>query len=482
MGPSRLFYKNRSAHSLLSSQDANEKGHFQPSPAESPVHSPTSGPPSQYGDEEEEEEEDQRYSYTHRQEETHFYQPTGHPTRSQSQRSPGHINTNLPQPTINLVGPAHSTPSSAVDDSAPDSFYRQEPAPNPPQHKEAPKKKRFFGLGGSSKDSTSNPPSAKLGRSISVRRREQLPDSFQKQGHQSVHQERPSAHVSPTDDYEEDSEENLGQYSGPNPPLPDKEPLRSPGLPQSTSHQDYFYGRTNSSSGQGRRNLLDRQGSHESSWARTSSNIHHHTQSDSAQQHTPTSYHPSPASATSTNSGHHFYQRSPSDTLHEHWQEQPPSRPSSQQSLEPPQSGQHPRGYEGYHQRGNSSQASTLSHYTQGSMGPPPHPQGANRRTSEAQDQGREGSYQPYAQSTSTGNILPSNAPPQYTSQLTPQGQTFKGNPQASQMQQNNHEQGRSTPPPSRSRDDLSNLDYAQLQAKQDELRKCIFEIALQWV
>ena len=472
MGPSRLFYKNRSAHSLLSSQDAKERGRFQPSPAESPLHSPTFSRPSQYGDEEEEgeeeeeEEEGQQYSHPYRLEETRFYQPTGHPTRSQSQRSPGQINTNLPQPTINLVGPTHSTPSSAVDDSAPDSFYRQEPAPNLPQHKEAPKRRRFFGLGGSSKDSTSNPPSAKLGRSISVRRREQLPDTFPKQGHQSVHQDRPSAHVSPTEDFEEDDERDPNIHSATNPPLPDKEPLRSPGLSQSAPHPDYSYGGSNPSSSQGR------QGSHESSWVRTSSNVHHHAQNDSAQQHTPSSYHPSPASATSTSSNHHFYQRSPSDTLHEHWQEQPPSRPSSQQSLEPPHSGQHARGYETYHARGSSSQTSSLSHYTQGSMGPPPHGQAPNRRTSEAQEQSREGNYQPYAQNTAAGNVLPSNAPSQYTSQLTPQGQTFRGNPQASQMQQNNHEQGRSTPPPSRSRDDLSNMDYAQLQAKQEELRK----------
>ena len=486
MGPSRLFHKNRSAHSLLSSQDANEKGRFQPSPAESPVHSPSFPPSSQY--EEEEDEQEQQYSLPYRSEDAHFYQLGGHPTRSQSQRNPAHINTNLPQPTINLVGPAHSTPSSAIDDSAPDSFYRQGPPSNPPPHKEDRKKRRFFGLGGLSKEPTTNPAPAKLGRSISVRRREHLPDTFQEPGRQSVHQEWPSAHVSPTDDYDEDEDGGPGLHPTSNPPPPDKDPLRSPGLPPSASPQDYSHGRPNTGPSQGRRNPLDRQGSHESPWARTSSNVHHHTQSESIQHPTPSSYHPSPASATSANSIHQFYQRPPNDALHQHWQEQIPSRPSSQQSLEPPPPGQHPRSYESHHTRGSSSQTSSLSHYTQSSMGPPPQTQGPNRRTSEAQqqhqqvEQVRDGVYQPYAQNTSGGAVLPSNAPPQYSSQLAPQGQTYRGNPQASPMQQSGHEQGRSTPPPSRSRDDLSNMDYSQLQARQDELRKSRLEMTVQIV
>lgn len=487
MGPSRLFHKNRSAHSLLNSQESEERekerekekekdrARFQPSPSDSPIHSPAYPPPSQYEDDEGNDELDPRFTQHHRQPEDARHYHYTQPARSQSQRGPGHINTNFQQPTINLVGPAHSTPSSAVDENAPDSFYRQASIPPPQPQKEDRKKRRFFGLGGSSKEPASSS-SAKLGRSISVRRRDQYPDSTR----YSVQQDWQSSHVSPTDedDDEEDDEPDFRRSTvATNPPPPDREPLRSPGLPPAISRQDYSYQSSNTSPIQNRRSPLDRQGSYESPWARASSSVHHHTYSESNHQHTPSSYHPSPASATSALSGQPFTHKSPSETLQQAWQEQIPSRPSSQQSLEPPPIAQGPRSHEAHHVRSSSSQTSSISHYTQGSMIQPPPPQGPSRRPSEAQqesqinEQGRAG-YQPYAQNTQDRNVLASNAPPPYSSQLAPSTQSYRNSQISTMQQQGNHEQGRSTPPPSRSRDDLSNIDYGQLQTKHEELRE----------
>lgn len=481
MGPSRLFHKNRSAHSLLNSQESDERerdkekdrARFQPSPSDSPVHSPAYPSPSQYQDEGDD-EQDQHYNHPHRQSEDARYYHYIQPARSQSQRSPGQINTNLPQPTINLVGPAHSTPSSAVDETAPDSFYRQVNTSAPQPQKEDRKKRRFFGLGSSSKDTTSSS-SAKLGRSISVRRR----DQHSEPSRYSAQQDWQTSHVSPTDEDEDGGDEESGIHHSnitTNPPPPDREPLRSPGLPPAISRQDYTYPPSNTSPNTTRRSPLDRQGSYESPWARASTSVHHHTYSESNPQHTPTSYHPSPASATSALSSQQFTHKSPSETLQQAWQEQIPSRPSSQQSLEPPPISQGPRSHEAHHVRSNSSQASSLSHYTQGSMIQPPPPQGPSRRPSEAQqeqqltEQGRA-SYQPYAQGTQDRTVLSSNAPPPYSSQLAPSAQSYRNSQISTMQQQGAHEQGRSTPPPSRSRDDLSNIDYGQLQTKHEELR-----------
>ncbi|KAG8528892.1 uncharacterized protein KY384_006581 [Bacidia gigantensis] len=480
MGPSKYFHKNRSSHSLLNSHDVEDKGRFQPSPADSPLHSPAF-PPSQYGQEEEDEdtELDPHYRNQYHPEEARYYQ-SAYPVRSQSTRNPSHLNTNVSQPTINLVGPAHSTPSSTIDEGAPDSFYRQGPAPNPPAHKEERKKRRFFGLG-SSKEPTSSPASSKLGRSISVRRRDQPPENYQENVRHAPQQDWPSTHTSPAEEYDEDPEDRAGLYPPPyptGPPRPDKEPLRSPGLPPSISHQDYSQAKTNTSPTQSRRGQSDRQGSYESSWTRASSNIHHHTHSEPPQQQPQTAYHVSPSSATSTVSGQHFSHQPPRNTLQQPWQEEIPSRPSSQQSLEPPPSAQSTRTYDAQHTKGRSSETSSLSHYTQSSMGPPappPPPQAPNRRPSEVAappqsgEQGREGGYQPYNQNIQDRAAMSSNAPQQYGTQLAPH-QSYR-NSQISSVGAQGHEQGRSTPPPSRSRDDLSTMDYPQLQTKHEELQ-----------
>ena len=112
----------------------------------------------------------------YRSEEAGFYKSASGPTRPQSQvasgptRSQSHslptlLNTTT-QPSINL----HSTPNSAVEDDNPDRYYRQ--SPRIPVHKAEQKKRRFFGLGSSSKDINKDK-LEKVGRSPSVRRKDQ---------------------------------------------------------------------------------------------------------------------------------------------------------------------------------------------------------------------------------------------------------------------------------------------------------------------
>ena len=476
----RLFHKNRSSHSVLSSHDVDDErerdrntARYQPSPTDSPIHSPAFPPSYPYSnnthDHGDDNELDQGYGRPYRLEEVHAHQ-LGHPSPSHSQRIPGHINTNLPQPTINLVGPAHSTPTSAIDEETPDAFYRQAHPHQHPPPKEDKKKRRFFGLGSSSKESAAP---AKLGRSISVRRREQIPDP----GRFSSQQEWSSSHASPTDDFDDYSEGTVGAHDPSiktNPPAPDKEPLRSPGFPPAISRQDYSHQGVSTGQAQNRRSPSDRQAQPDlpapSTWSRTSSSIHHHTFSESSQSG-------APPSATSVTGSHHLGHRSPSDNLNQPWQEQIPSRPSSSQSLEPPPPVQIPKTHETHHVRSSSSQASSLSQFTQSSMVHPPPPTGPTRRPSEAQqdhqtsDQVRPGTYQPYAQGVQDRNILPSNVPLPNSAQLAPQSQAYR-NSAVSTMQATGHEQGRSTPPPSRSRDDLSSMDLNALQVKHDELRK----------
>ena len=112
----------------------------------------------------------------YRSEEARFYQLasgptrpqsqlTSAPTRSRSHRLPALLNTTT-QPSISL----HSTPNSAVEDDNPDHYYQQ--SPRIPVHKAEQKKRRFFGLGSSSKEINKDKPEH-VGRSTSVRRKDQ---------------------------------------------------------------------------------------------------------------------------------------------------------------------------------------------------------------------------------------------------------------------------------------------------------------------
>lgn len=249
----------------------------------------------------------------------------------------------------------------------------------------------------------------------------------------------------------------------------EKDPLRSPGFPPPLTHEEYLYGRSTQQavvSDPASRQPLERQLS---------------SQSPKTARQQPSSYHPSPSSATSTSS-HPFAHRAAHEALHQIYQDDN-SRPSSAQSLEPPPVVPHSRASDSYHNKPEQNQISPVP-YMQGSMGPPPTQQAPpTRRSSEATQQssssggqGREGgNYQHYNQGVQQGSTLPSNAPPQYSAQLAPQGQSYRGNPQSSPMTQ----EGRSTPPPNRSRDDLSGLDVAQLLNRHDELRMPIVSLHL---
>ena len=130
----------------------------------------------------------------HRSEEAGFYQLASGPTRSQ--RLPTLLKTNT-QPSISL----HSTPNSAVEDDNPDCYYQQ--SQRAPVHKVEPKKRRFFGLGGSSKDINKEKPE-KVGRSTSVRRKDQSqqPDFHDTDARSRAEQQYWSA-SNPLDDEEE---------------------------------------------------------------------------------------------------------------------------------------------------------------------------------------------------------------------------------------------------------------------------------------
>ncbi|KAL2038648.1 hypothetical protein N7G274_008696 [Stereocaulon virgatum] len=481
-----LFSRSNRSQASLGNPEAFDKRSYGDSPLHSPAFPPQSAQSSRYDDGEEE----QSYSIPNRSEEANYYRlnPTvqsGHPTRSQSQRVPSLINTN--QPTIHLVTPTSSasTPSSAVEEN-PDRYYQQ--GPPPPAHKAERKKRSFFGLGSSSstKDSGrgTSGTSQKLGRSISVRRKEQVdPQIYADAGYRGA-QERWSSKNLAAEEAEEEEEGGAGlhtgyrQYNSGSPHPPDRDPLKSPAFPPPVTHEEYISNKSQQQGGafnNGNRSTLERQSSYQSSWEKAAQQVTKHSRGESAQQQAISSYHPSPSSATSTSS-QPFLHRAPHEELGQFYQDQD-SRPPSQQSLEPPQPAQRPRTLDFYQSKQERNQATSGTHI-QGSMGPPPsQPPPPNRRSSESgqqgqtASQGREGgAYQPYNQNAQQGQTLPSNAPPQYSSQLAPQSQTYRGGPQPSPMAPGN-EQGRSTPPPSRSRDDLSELNIPQLLARHDELQ-----------
>lgn len=478
-----LFSRSNRSQVSLGIQETNEEQSYSDSPLHSPAFPPQSAPSPRYDDR----EENQSYGLPYRSEEARFYL-IGSPQRSQSQRVPSLINTN--QPTIHLVAPHNnsaSTPSSAIEDN-PDKYYQQ--GPPPPAHKAEPKKRRFFGLGNSSSAKESGKgtgaPAQKLGRSISVRRKEQIdPQTYADAGVRTTQHQRWSTSEPPAEEEDEDDGGGAGlrtthpYYSASSPQPPDKDPLKSPAFPPPVTHEEYIQGRTSQQGGTtnpSSRYPLERQGSHQLSWEKTAQQAQKHSRSES--QQTPSSYHPSPSSATSTSS-HTFAHRAPHEPLYQ----DPNNRPPSQQSLEPPAPAHHPRASEPYQSRQGQNQDPS---YAQGSMGPPPTQQPPpNRRSSEStqqsqSSQGREGGvYQPYSQSVQQGAILPSNAPPQYSAQLAPQGQNYRSNTQPSSMAQQHSDQGRSTPPPSRSRDDLSGLEPGQLLARHDELRMPTFSFSL---
>ncbi len=491
-----IFHRNRSQASL-NTQDTNGRRSNQASPVEPPLHSPgfpRSSVASSLGPDENED----RY---YRPEEARV---PGGVHRSQSQR--------VHQPTIHLVpSPSQGSAEPPAFDDNPDSYYQQQP--NPTHHKEEPRRRGLFSLKNSSisKEPANNTSGNRLGRSISVRKKVPAPEFSTGS--------TPAAFlpISPTEEGIRGGGAKFDiSHLQPGPPPPEKESRLNQSHPLDLSQHPYnrpiLQGvETQSFS----RQPLVRQGSSTSSaWESTVSTTQQQQQQQQQQlRATPeqnqqlSAYQPPPSSATST-STHPLHQQptpnqqSPSSAtstssqplqsraqqgpLQQLYSEKKTSRPSSQQSFGPP-SPLHspPRTIDSYQPR-SSTNPGPSAPYNQGPMGPPPpppqHQQPPNRRSDEFASQqqsaglSREGSsYQPYHQGAQ-GQNPPPGAPPPYGSQLgvnNPQGNNQRGPPQSSPMApQNPSDLGRSTPPPSRSRDDLPGLDFAQLQHRHDELRK----------
>lgn len=508
-----FFHKNRSQGSLLSTQESAGRQSHQASPIDSPLHSPRLQSSALSPDLRNVEDSSSiGQSSVYRPDEgRYYYQASNIPARSQSQRSPP-PDSSYDQPTINLVGPSAGSAGTPAIDENPDIYYTQ-PLPQAAP-KEDSKRRRFFKLG-SAKDTPTNPaPTARLGRSISVRKRD-LEVSGDVGVHVSNQHRRPSkatSVVSPQATIDQETEEvpqseasaRRPQSSLVGPPLPEKDSLRSFKSPLPAQLEQAY----NNLPLQGvntnlpQRQPYERQGSAVSSlWESPARSLQHpRAPSENLQQNssyqaspssansnqTPQSYQASPSSATSTSS-HPLQPRGQQEAIQQYRYEFQRERPASQQSSQEPPSPIHPahRGFDSYHERQGSNRSS-LNAYTPNVMGPPPPPpqqQSRGRHSDEMEQRTqpgplpREGSgYQPYQQAQQ-GQGQANNGQGQYGPQLgvSQQAQTYRGTPQPSPLPaQTLNESGRNTPPPSRSRDDLAGLDVAQLLARHDELRKLI--------
>ncbi|KAL8930095.1 MAG: hypothetical protein Q9172_000180 [Xanthocarpia lactea] len=482
-----FFHKNRSQASLLSSQDAHPgRASYHASPIDSPLHSPAFPPPNAVPLHDE--IGGQQYGHPYPAEVPRPHQ-TGFPIRSQSHRTPpAHASPfDHPQPTIQLVGPlAGQQPPSIVDED-PDAYYHQASAPR--SQKEQPKKRRFFGLGSSSKESNTGAPlptaaPPRLGRSISVRTKnypsQNPPATATRPAQQRWPSESSGSIYHPPASEEDDDGAGL-LSSGPAPPIPDKDPSRSTdfgSLSNGPYRKSSLQGVTVDTNGPPR---FDRQGSATSGIWESPQSLTQYQRVQPDLHQLPPSYQPSPSSATSTSS-HPLSARGQQEVLHHYHQELQISRPHSQQSYGPPSPTQtHPARFDAHQSRLAQATAPAPSQVP-GSMGPPQNQPSRDRRSQElAQQQpnqqgggSREGTaYQPYHQAGQAQG-QPQGPPPAYSSQLgvsNQQGNSHRGPQPPPMAQQITGEQGRNTPPPSRSRDDLSGLDVAQLVARHDELQ-----------
>ena len=503
--PSRsIFHKNRSQHSLLTTQETSGRRSYQASPIDSPLNSPGFPPASAVSPlGREEEEPDYRFhNPSYRPEDPRPYQAGVE--RSQSQRSSAPAQ-HAQNPTIHLVGPPHG---QFIEDN-PDAYYR-EAASQPPQKEEPKQKRRFFKLGGhgsSSKEAiTTAPAPTRLGRSVSVRRNEPPNPNDYRGPHDQQRWPSDSSSVvyrQSIDQQEAGNGYGVSQNSSQRfpanasgPPIPEKDVLQYG--PQPSAQQE---------SGQGRPYLAgisagtvqhqhqqDEQQAPEpdTTWensSRPAQQPAHYRQpseqysttsyqpSPAASNHPPQSFQASPSSATSITS-HPL--RGPQDPLQQ-WRQDlhSRSRPTSQHSsFNGPPSPLRPPSRQGESIQEKQG-ASLPTPNTRGNMPPPGPPQGKllNEHGQQGQQGRDQGVYQPYNQ-VSQGQGPRESRPPSYGQlNVNAQGQGFRGTPQPSPMppQTNpSEQQGRSTPPPSRSRDDLSGLDVAQLLSRHDELRKSI--------
>ena len=514
MPSSRSFFlKNRSQASLLTTEASTGRRSYQASPVDSPIHSPRFPSSSATSPEGRDEEEDYSFGQPsiYRPDEGRILPASNVPARSQSQRSPP-AHSAYHQPTINLVGPAAATAGPPAIDENPDTYYTQ-PLPQAAL-KEDSKRRRFFnklGSTSSQRELQSNPPPAnRLGRSISVRKKDlDFSSDIVSQGLTQQKRLSKAAPLSSTPSVSDQGPEQqyqaevLARHPHSNsigPPPPEKDPLRSPKYqvplqPEQAYNKVPLQG-VNTNLPQ--RNHYERQSSATSAWESTarslqyprapSDNFQHGSPyqaspSSATSNQTPQSYQASPSSATSASS-HPLQPRVAQEVIQQYRQEFQRERPASQQSTYEPPSPIHPahRGFELQHERQGSNRSS-LNAYTPSAMGPPPPPQQQSRgrhsdeidtRTQPGAPVRENSGYQAYQQPTQGAGQVNNGQVP-YVSQLgvNQQGQPYRGTPQPSPLPaQTLNETGRNTPPPSRSRDDLASLDVQQLLARHDELRK----------
>lgn len=487
----QFFHKNRSQGSLLNNiHDLNERKPSTDSPLHSPIYSPHSAsasPSLQNND------EDYHLGLHDRPEQSQQTYSATPPTRSHSQRIVQPPNYSQ-HPSVNVV--THSQSGFVVDDN-PDSYYIPQP-PIPTESKDD-RKRRFFGLRNPKElainNGGGNNPSRPPGRHTSVvRRKPQPPLSAEVINHPT--QRYSNSITTPASAREREG--GAGQiHSHPQtieaapPPLPQKDPQRLPQLqslqsqthqPQQQQQQQHNIVGISVSTSQDAisnsnliRPQLERQISAGSSAFEDpvrSTQQSYRPQSDLQHQQPPV-YLPSPSSIISTSPNHPVPPRGAHETVQQNYRDI--SRPPSQQSFGPPSPIQQTRAVNPYPYTQGPTSA-----YPPGSssMAPPPSQQQAQGRNSHdvpplRQPIGvsREGSaYQPFSQSTQEAH-QGSGVPPHYRGQID-------ANPHRTPLQQSQSNiehgqtQGRSTPPPSRSRDDLAGLDPAQLLTRHDELRK----------
>ena len=485
-----LFRSNRSQASLLS---AHESRSYQASPIDSPLQSPAFPPNSAVSSLDSEDRDD---TFIQRQplrdsDTSQYYTGNGThlPQRSQSQRTPpaqkSYTGASPTQPPLQLTGTLHGSAKTSTIHEHPDSDHQQDQVPA----KAGPKRlRRFLGFGETSnhKDFVNK---QSIGRSISKRRASlepQIITTLEEHLQNTWPSGSTSATYSPTTRIGEEEEGSTlldspySQYPEETPPIPPKDLPKSPRsttLPEQERSHTLLTTAPKQTGGehQGpfRASTWDRKPrppNHNPNPSSEHLGQHQTIPSVSGSGYPETQDVASPNYPPSLRSGQELAYSQSQHTLG--------SRPSSRQSYEPSSPG--PASSQ-FRQRQSSVQGG--SGYLEGSMAPPPTQTSArsvepNQQGSQNGTNGREGgaaAYQSYPQGTQTGS-QPNNGQTssQYGPQLSVNNQpagSYRGTPQASPMgQQNNSEQGRSTPPPNRSRDDLSGHDVAALHAKYDEL------------
>lgn len=490
--PSRyhFFHKNPSQGSLLNNlHDPNERRSQIDSPLHSPAFSPhsASASPSLHDNNNNNNNNEESYRlartdlHPEQAQQQTYPVPGATPTRAQSQRIARPSNHTQQQPSV-----YHSHGGGGVGpDEKPESSYYP-PPPSATEPRDNPKKRSFLSGLKSSTTSTKDPVIYNNGgsnahkslRHPSVRRKPQIST-------ESNSQQRYSSSIVSSPREEEQEVGGAGRNSsrlqpaeGP-PPIPAKDPQRFPQFsnphpePQQPDlapsggsiSQDEVTNTLN-------RPELERQISASSAALEDTSRSPQqpYRPQPELQNHQPQVYLPSPESATSI-SNHPLLPRGAHDTLQQQYHKEI-SRSTSPQSFGPPSPIQpNPRTVNNF----QYIQGHTTT-YPSGPMAPPPSqqpPQGRNSHDVQQRQKStlsRDSSaYQAYTQGGQEPH-QPSGAPQQYRGQLdaNPPGANHRPSTQTSQS----NVEGRSTPPPSRSRDDLAQLDPAQLLTRHDELRK----------